>query len=147
MKNITISAFEAQHEDLLKNMIFSLYEDEGEKMSVEKIQNTIKHAAENPNTLQIKIIKKDENVAGYAILSAFWSNEYGGLVLIIDELFILPNFRNQGISTHFFEQLNQKNEYVQFNLEVFTNNISAFNLYERLGFQPIERIFMKKKRS
>jgi len=79
-------------------------------------------------------------------LTSFWSNEYGGLVLIIDELYIIPEYRNKGISTHFIHEISQEEGYAQVNLEVLPKNISALRLYKRVGFEQIDRIFMKKSR-
>ncbi len=144
MQNITFNTYESVDYEALKSMVFSLYEMDSINLPENNIQKTIQRAASNPEQLQIKIFKHQNEVVGYAILSSFWSNEYSGLVLILDELYVTSAYRNKGITTRFIEQLAQTKAYKQINLEVFTDNTSALNLYKRLGFKVIERIFMKK---
>lgn len=145
MNTVKIEDYAPQDYDALCSMIFHLYEDEGEPMTASKIQKTIQQAQHAPEYLQIKLLKEEAMPIGYAILSAFWSNEYGGMVLIIDELYILPAYRNKGIATHFLNELTNSQKYVAYSLEVFAQNTSALALYKRLGFEVVERFFMKKK--
>src|SRR5690606_34675934 len=35
-------------------------------------------------------------IGGYALLISFWSNELGGEVMVVDELYVRPGFRDQG---------------------------------------------------
>ena len=42
---------------------------------------------------------------GYALLISFWSNEFGGEVCTIDELFVLPEHRGRGLATALLEAL------------------------------------------
>lgn len=144
MNDISFHLFEIKDSEVLRNMILNFYKDSGEEISEENIQKTIKRAILHHEQLQIYIFKHQANTVGYTIFSSFWSNEYGGLVLIIDELYIVPEYRNKGIATYFINEISQKEGYVQLNLEVLPKNTSAFNLYKRLGFEQIDRIFMKK---
>jgi ribosomal protein S18 acetylase RimI-like enzyme len=134
---------------ILKEMIFGLYQDdnnsfEEESMTEVKIRNTIKRSITHPDQVQIKIFKLNGIVLGYALLTFFWSNEYAGLVVILDEFYVLPEYRGKGISTQFINQLALQKEYKMINLEVFKANKRALELYKRLGFEVIDRHFMKK---
>ena len=81
---------------------------------------------------------------GYALLINFWSNEYGGNMLIIDELYILPNHRNKGLGTSFIDFLKKTkyNNSVAIELEVLPYNVKALEWYKKLGFQMSDRTFM-----
>lgn len=147
MNDISFHLFEIKDCEVLQSMVFNFYRDSNEEITEENIQKTIKRAISNPEQLQIFFLKHQENTVGYAILSSFWSNEYGGLVLIIDELYIIPEHRNKGIATHFIAEMSQKEGHAQLNLEVLPKNTSALQLYKRLGFEQIDRIFMKKRGS
>lgn len=144
MNDISFHLFEIKDCEVLRSMIFNFYRDSSEEITEENIQKTIKRAISNPKQLQIYIFKHKGNTVGYAILPSFWSNEYGGLVLMIDELYIVPEHRSKGIATYFIHEISQTEGYVQLNLEVLLKNTSAFKLYKRLGFEQIDRIFMKK---
>jgi GNAT superfamily N-acetyltransferase len=77
-------------------------------------------------------------VHGYALLIPYWSNEFGGTVLFVDELFVKPEFRNGGIARKFFEFLNNTRpfEAIVCALEVSPANHPARQLYKSLGFEP-----------
>src|SRR5215510_16497191 len=42
------------------------------------------------------VLEVKEIVAGYALLISFWSNELGGEIIVIDELYVRPSHRSQG---------------------------------------------------
>jgi ribosomal protein S18 acetylase RimI-like enzyme len=148
--NITYSNYQDQHYDALKEMIFGLYNHEASNvfednvMSEIKIKNTIHRSRTNSQQIEIKIFKFEKKIVGYAILTFFWSNEYGGLVAILDELYVIPDFRGKGISSRFIYELSQNKEYKGIDLEVFKENNKAIKLYKKLGFKIVDRHFMKK---
>jgi ribosomal protein S18 acetylase RimI-like enzyme len=147
MENITFDDHRPEDQAALRSMIHSLYADDSKggddhAASDEHIDRTIERTRSHPDQVQLKIFKVNGVVAGYSLLTNYWSNEHGGLVLILDEVFVLPEFRGKGISSQFFKQLFEMPEYVMVYLEVFPGNTSAFKLYERIGFKQFERTYM-----
>jgi GNAT superfamily N-acetyltransferase len=130
--------FRREDIEALKRMVFSLYgEMTGEPMTAEKIAATAVKFEAEPARGKVYIFEKQGEIAGYAIVVFFWSNEYGGEILIIDELFVVEKFRNHGIGTSFFDFLKKefKEVAVAWELEVTKENKGALELYERLGFK------------
>ena len=82
------------------------------------------------------------DAVGYALLISFWSNELGGEVCTIDELFVLPEHRGRGLATVLIQRLAGGDRSlwpagaVALALEVSADNERARALYERLGFEP-----------
>jgi GNAT superfamily N-acetyltransferase len=77
------------------------------------------------------------DVCGHAFLIAFWSNELGGDVCTIDELYVAPRVRGSGHATALLEDLARGRLYpaaVALQLEVTPQNARAMALYRRLGF-------------
>lgn len=138
-----------QEEDYsdLRNMIFSLYREDpaGESMGEEKIKRTVAEFRKNPDKLNIYLFRRDNINVGYAILVFFWSNEYGGDILTVDELFIKAKYRNQGIGTEFFSFADKIKNKVALQLETTPDNRRAFAYYKRLGFVPDENNHMTRK--
>lgn len=93
------------------------------------------------------IIKQEKMSAGFALLAFTYSNEVGGMVLLIEDLFILPEFRGQGLVRKFFTQL--ENEYhgrvVRYRLEVTESNRQAIEVYQHFGYKKIDYISMIKE--
>jgi GNAT superfamily N-acetyltransferase len=136
--------------DIFTQMVLDFYNEDsngfGESyMTKEKVQNTISRSITHSNQLIIKILKDLDKVIGYSILSSYWSNEYGGLVCILDELYIKPEYRNKGKSSAFLKALYEDLTYVLIQLEVFHDNPKAQKLYTKMGFEIIDRVFMKKQ--
>lgn len=123
----------------LKSMIFSLYEDdpEGIPINEEKIKKTIEILTSYPEKGEIIIFEKENLLVGYSILINYWSNEYGGNTLNIDELYVKPSFRRKGLATNFMNNIFEKykNNVVAFMLEVTPANKNAYEYYSILGFR------------
>lgn len=77
--------------------------------------------------------------AGYALLSFTHSNESGGLVVLIEEVYVKAAFRGKQLATQFFMWLFETygEQATRFRLEVCPNNARARHLYERLGFTAL----------
>ena len=77
--------------------------------------------------------------AGYVLLAKMFSQEAGGMVWWVDELFVLPEFRNQGLGEAFFSWLEtaRPEAVKRLRLEVEPVNHGAKRLYGRRGFQPL----------
>lgn len=126
--------------DTVTQLIQALYleDPEGKPISREKIDLTCETLDSHPDLGTIIVFEYNNAIVGYAILINFWSNEFGGNILNIDELYIESDFRSQGIGTEFIKHL-QKNTFanaVALQLEVSNDNSKAHALYKRLGFTP-----------
>src|SRR3989338_2611496 len=106
-------------------------------MSDKKIKKTIKTLLEHKEKGTIMVFESEKELLGYAMLINFWSNEYGGNVVYIDELFVKKEWRGKGIATQFIKFLEKKriNNAVSLFLEVTPQNKGAEELYKRLGFE------------
>jgi ribosomal protein S18 acetylase RimI-like enzyme len=134
----------------VEDMILNLYSNDGKEpndyMSREKIRPTLDRALTHPDSLRVDVFKEQEQIIGYALLYSFWSNEYGGMVLTLDELYVQPSYRSRGISSHYIQTLEkQSSTSVLLALEVMPGNEKAQSLYSRLGFKVNRRTFMNKK--
>lgn len=128
----------------LERMIFELYADDKAttvgSMSSENVQKTVERLQKSPSELDILMFTIEDQIVGYALLTWFWSNEFGGRMLMIDELLVKESFRNQGIATLFFENLFSEKRYgeVGYLLEVGTQKKKTAAFYERMGFQAFK---------
>lgn len=96
------------------------------------------------NSLNGYIFEVDGQIAGYAITVYYPSQEYGGNILWIDELFVKPKYRGRGIAKAFFEFAEKLTDKVLLRLEAEPNNKKAISLYESLGFKKLTYIQMIK---
>jgi len=85
------------------------------------------------------LIMEQENVAGFALLAHTWSQESGGEVVWVEELYLLPQYRGNGMGTQFFRELREMYPYAsRFRLEVEEDNEKAKKLYKKMGFDFLE---------
>lgn len=113
----------------------------------ESILLTLDHFMNHPEKGSILVFENKKSLIGYSIIINYWSNEFKGNVLLIDELYILPAYRSKGIATAFFHYLSETrfNDSVMLQLEVSVENSKAIKLYERIGFKLNSYQTFKKK--
>jgi ribosomal protein S18 acetylase RimI-like enzyme len=85
------------------------------------------------------VLELGGEIVGYALLVSFWSNELGGEVCDIDELYVAPEARGRGHDSKLLDALAAGSTLwpgraVALALEVTPDNRRARALYERLGF-------------
>ena len=123
----------------LKKYITNLYTEDagGEPMNEEKIEGTIAFLRANPQSGVIMAFLENDVLVGYSILINFYSNERGGIILHIDELYVGENYRGRNIATNFIQYLidSQYNNCKAIFLEVRPQNLQAQRLYGRIGFR------------
>ena len=86
---------------------------------------------------------------GYALLVSFWSNELGGEICNVDELYVRPEHRGRGAATSLIRQLAGgtapfwPGRPVAIELEFTPGNPGAGGFYARLGFAPAKNQLMR----
>ena len=132
-----------------RGMSRELYREDpvNEKITDRKISKTIRELRKNPCKGRIIVFEKDKALIGYSILVFYWSNEYGGNILHIDELYVKPEHRQRGVATNFFQYLSQRfnEDIVGLQLEVSPSNAKAMAYYVKLGFTKTKNVHLTRK--
>lgn len=131
--------FKTSDSEIVAELIQNLYQEDpgGKPMSNKKIQNTFDTLLHHPDKGTIIVLENAGEIIGYAILINFWSNEFGGNILNVDELYIKKGLRGKGIGSGFIKYLieDKFGRCVALQLEVTPGNKKARKLYESLGFK------------
>ena len=131
--------------DDLKEMVFGLYGEDsmGMPMTENRIEMTARESICHPEKVQIIIFRNGETAVGYGILTFSWSNEYGGNVLDIDELYVKREFRNGKAASGFIGYvLESYNDVALFTLQTTSSNKDALRLFTKLGFEVSTNIHL-----
>jgi GNAT superfamily N-acetyltransferase len=117
-------------------------EDPGPRPLVpEQIRRTLTVLRREPSRGLAVVAEQDGQLIGYALLIAFWSNELGGEVCEIDEIYVVPEQRNNGYGRELFAALERGELWpklpVALALGTTPDNERARRLYESLGFRAI----------
>ena len=136
--NVSYRDFEEKDFGAFREMVFCLYEEdpEGQPIDDEKLRKTIGESLAHPEKIRIIMIRADDVVAGYGILVFYWSNEYGGDILNIDELYIKKEYRGNRVASDFIKnQIDTNKNIVAVAVETTSSNSAAAKLYMQLGFK------------
>lgn len=121
-------------------MCLQLYDEDPGVLLVrpENILATLRALRCEPWRGRAVVLEVDGQLSGYALLIAFWSNELGGDICEVDELFVVPELRSQGHGKSLFDAISQGDLWptpiAGIALGVTLDNVRARRLYERLGF-------------
>ncbi|MCL5028087.1 MAG: GNAT family N-acetyltransferase [Bacteroidetes bacterium] len=146
---MNINSKAADHEEIneIIEMMNIFYQHEQLEFNHEKNLKIVHELLNNSDLGKIWLIQSNNETAGYLILTYGFSVEYGGRFALIDEFYIKQEFRNKGIGTEtlkFVEENCKANGVETIHLQVKNFNSSAKKLYAALGYEEIDRIFMRK---
>lgn len=82
----------------------------------------------------------DENIAGYGLIAKTFSQEAGGIVIWIEEIYVKEDYRNKGLGSEFIEYVKDNIPAKRYRLETEPENLKAQQLYKRHGFSHLEYI-------
>ena len=93
------------------------------------------------------VFESGNRIVGYAILIVYWSNEWGGNILYLDELYIVPEERGKGIAGDFMDLLVKiaPKDTVLLQLEVDAANKGLVKFYKRHGFEATKDCVMTRQ--
>ena len=107
-------------------------------VKAENMRATLDALRWDPGRGRAVVLDIQGQVSGYALLIGFWSNELGGEICEVDELYVVPGHRNRGYGSSLFTAITQGALWpaptAAIVLGVTPGNAAARRLYERLGF-------------
>jgi GNAT superfamily N-acetyltransferase len=89
------------------------------------------------------IIQLGQNDVGHLVLTLKYAMEYGGLIACLDDLYVMPAWRNKGLSRAALLEVRrfcEKAGIRAITVEVSPHNGPAQHVYRRVGFtEPADR--------
>ena len=132
-----------EDDDAVVEMCMRLYDEDPGHLTVypESIRATLQALRREPCRGRAVVLELENQPSGYALLIAFWSNELGGHICEVDELFVVPGHRSRGHGKSLFEAISQGDLWptpiAGIVLGVTPDNVRARRLYERLKFAAV----------
>lgn len=135
-----------EDESLFIEMCQDFYKTDAVLFSMElsKIKKTFQEALKGSPYVRLVFLTDHNQTVGYALFAFYWSNEAGGLVAQLEELYILPEHRCKNYGHQFFDWCLQsyQDQVARFRLEVCQSNIGAIKLYKNYGFEILPYVQM-----
>lgn len=91
------------------------------------------------------MFRSGEAVLGYGMAAKSFSTEFGKPCVWIEDLYVKPEFRGQGIGSAFLAHMTQKYPNAILRLEVEAENERAIAVYEKSGFEVLPYMEMKRE--
>ena len=126
--------------DFIK-MCMDFYNTDGvdHSIPVSNMEKTFNLLMEGLDFAKAYVCEKNNKTVGYILLALTYSNEAGGMVVWLDEIYVKPEFRSQGIGSELIDFVIEKykNKISRFRLEITESNIGAKKLYLSKGFKDL----------
>lgn len=85
-------------------------------------------------------------LAGYAMCAMCYTTEFGGLCVWVEDLYLKPAWRHQGLGTRFFAFIEARYpQAVRFKLEAERENAPAVAAYRKCGYEISDYIVMTRE--
>jgi len=98
------------------------------------MERTFAELMRSEEYVSLYLLEREGTAAGYVLLAHTWSMEAGGMVSWVEELYVRPAFRGQGVGSRLLEHVLEKDGVARFRLEVEPDNHRVKELYRRYGF-------------
>ncbi len=148
IEQLSFRTFQEQDGPDIEQMVAGLYADDPSPvgMSLEKVRRTIDELLRRPEKGAFVVFESGDAIIGYALIVHFWSNEYGGTIEVIDELYVQPDWRGRGVASAFLEYIvdTSQADVKGLHLEVTPRNVRARALYARHGFRATRNKHMSR---
>ena len=126
--------------DFIK-MCMDFYNTDGvdHSIPVSNMEKTFNLLMEGLDFAKAYVCEKNNKTVGYILLALTYSNEAGGMVVWLDEIYVKPEFRSQGIGSELIDFVIEKykNKISRFRLVITESNIGAKKLYLSKGFKDL----------
>ena len=97
------------------------------------LEKTFEECLKSDTYAELFILEWEGKIAGYGLIAKTFSQEAGGMVYWLEELYILEEYRSKGLGSEYFRYMEEQKEegVTRFRLEVEKENERAWKLYKR----------------
>lgn len=112
----------------------------------EVLERTLRDAIEAGPYVEGFVFCCEEELAGYGMIAKSYSTEMGGRCVWIEDIYIHPQFRGQGLGTGFLQFVEDRYRgwAVRLRLEAEEENEKAMSVYRSAGFETLGYIQLVK---
>jgi GNAT superfamily N-acetyltransferase len=139
---LAIAPAQAADREALLRLLAAQFQELEIPLPAERLAQAVDGVLEDPSRGTFLLGRAGGRAAGLAYLSYQWTLEHGGRVAWLEELFVEPELRSQGLGAQLLEAAcahARSQACAAVDLEVEEAHPRAANLYSRAGFRPLNR--------
>ena len=141
-KTITIRKAQAGDLNALTQLLSNQFDEHEIELASSELRDALKTLLENDSLGICLLAERDGQPVGFADIVFTWTLEYGGKTAWLEELYVLPELRNDGIGGQLVDAVIVEAKTYgcrAIDLEVEFEHERAEHLYQRKGFHPLSR--------
>jgi GNAT superfamily N-acetyltransferase len=107
----------------------------------ENVHKTFEYLRAFPDRGACAVVESEGRLVGYALVFPFWSAEYGGLLTLLDEIYVVPEQRSRAIGRKLLawvEAEARRQGHKAVSLVAMNRNVHAKRFYETLGYHAVD---------
>jgi len=108
------------------------------------IQNDVEACISDNPYLEGYVFEQEDSLQGYAMLAKSYSTEFGAPCVWIEDLYLKPEYRGQGIGARFLQFVAETYPKAILRLEAEEENEHAVHVYKKAGFTVLPYVELKK---
>lgn len=112
--------------------------------SDEIFQNDVAECVSDSPYLEGYVFEEAGQLQGYAMVAKSFSTEFGKKCIWIEDLYVQPPYRSSGLGRTFLQHIQDLYPGALFRLEAERENEGAVRLYEKMGFEVLPYLELKK---
>ena len=143
---VEIKSMAAHHADQVIEMMRVFYSSDAvytngsEQIFTSDVENCINDSP----YLEGYVFEDEGRLVGYGMLAKSFSTEFGKRCIWIEDIYVIPEYRSQGIGTRFLKEVESKYSDCLLRLEAEAENIAALRVYKKCGFSELPYIELIK---
>jgi GNAT superfamily N-acetyltransferase len=139
---LRIQRIHAEHCAVAVRLLRAQFEEHAISIPPERLEAAVARLIEMPDRGALLLALDGDEPVGLGALAFTWTLEHGGLVAWLDELYVVPERRGEGLGGALLGaacDLATRAGCAAIELEVDAAHRRAENLYRRAGFEPLAR--------
>lgn len=139
---ITVERAKLTDQEIILDLLQKQFMEHEIECASGRLSTTIGQMLKRESLGLFLVARDNEKVIGIAAISFAWTLEHGGKSAWLDELYILPEYREKGTGSALIDNaidVLREEGCAAIDLEVEEDHRRAEHLYQRKGFEKLER--------
>lgn len=141
---LKIRQLEARDKEVYFSLASAFYQSDAviHPVPVKNIEATFNEMMRSRDYVDCYIAFEEETAVGFFLIAKTFSQEAGGMVIWVEEIYVYERFRGKGYGSELMKFIESRFPAPRYRLEIEPDNDKARKLYNKLGYKflPYEQM-------